>query len=319
MLAKHDALIWTRRVRGCLLGGALGDALGAPFEGHSTVTAQEIQAWIDADEPLTWTDDTALQLALATYLAELGHPDDFDEDQLALRFAHTWDAEPDRGYGANPPKIFRDVLAGSSWKQASVSSFDGAGSLGNGGAMRVAPVATLPLSAPEIAAIARRSAAITHAHPQGQDGAALVAVAARCAFTSADVHAQTHTVLAQCTDQLQTPEMRRALDAVSLSMRLAEPGEVARLTGSGIAAREAAPAAIAAFLRHPADPVAAIMFAIAMGGDTDTVAAMAGSLAGAYAGENSLPEKMLHRLERRHHIVHLADRLATRTWPRRSS
>ncbi|HEX6233047.1 MAG TPA: ADP-ribosylglycohydrolase family protein [Jiangellaceae bacterium] len=62
---------WRRRVRGCLLGGALGDALGAPFEGRPVVAPDELRAWVDSDRPLRWTDDTALQVALADYLAGL--------------------------------------------------------------------------------------------------------------------------------------------------------------------------------------------------------------------------------------------------------
>ncbi|HEX6233046.1 MAG TPA: ADP-ribosylglycohydrolase family protein [Jiangellaceae bacterium] len=86
------------------------------------------------------------------------------------------------------------------------------------------------------------------------------------------------------------------------------------MIGSGIAAHEAAPAAVAAYLHCPSDPVAAISFAVAMGGDTDTVAAMAGSLAGAASGEGSLPERLLRRLEQRERLTHVADALADRTY-----
>ncbi|MFW6091531.1 MAG: ADP-ribosylglycohydrolase family protein, partial [Actinomycetota bacterium] len=56
---------WRDRVRGCLLGGALGDALGAPFEGVRAVDGTDWERLITSARPLAWTDDTALQLALA--------------------------------------------------------------------------------------------------------------------------------------------------------------------------------------------------------------------------------------------------------------
>lgn len=311
--------IWRRRVRGCLLGGALGDALGAPFEGAPVVRVGDVQAWADSDELLRWTDDTALQLALAGYLAHLEHPADFDDDHLAQSFARTWNAEPYRGYGANPPQIFRTVLAGGSWRQAALSSFGGTGSLGNGGAMRAAPIGALPLNRSQVAELARRQAAITHAHVLGLDGSALIAVAAHSAFSTTGAEEGPHSILASCAAEMATPTFRNAIEVVANTVEFSDPVEVAQLTGSGIAAHEAAPAALTAFLHHPTDPVAAIIFAIAMGNDTDTVAAMAGSLAGALAGDQRLPERLVRRVERRDHITQIADALADRTYTWRSA
>jgi poly(ADP-ribose) glycohydrolase ARH3 len=309
--------VWQGRVRGCLLGGAVGDALGAPFEGWPTVAGREVDRWAASDRRLSWTDDTALQLALAGYLAELESPTDFDEDRLAREFARVWHDEPWRGYGANPPTIFRTVLSGGDWRAAARSSFGGRGSLGNGGAMRAAPIGVLPADPDLLAAIARRSAAITHAHPVGQDGAVLIALAAQAVLVrrgdgrTVDPAGLIDTV----ASYLETPELRRAVDMVRETLDVAAPRAVGRAIGTGITAHEAAPAALSAFLHHPADPMAAVRFAITMGGDTDTIAAMAGSLAGAASGATSWPPAVLDRLERRDHIEQVAQALADRTYP----
>ncbi len=95
----------------------------------------------------------------------------------------------------------------------------------------------------------------------------------------------------------------------------ADVDTVARQLGHGISAVEAVPAAIAAFLGAPDDPRAVVVRAVCMGGDTDTIAAMAGAVAGAHAGASALPEDALARLEGRAELVRLADALADLTPP----
>ncbi|WP_194288500.1 ADP-ribosylglycohydrolase family protein, partial [Ornithinicoccus halotolerans] len=129
---------WTDRVTGCLLGGALGDAVGRPFEGSAPVPAPAVKEVLAGGE-LTWTDDTVMMLTLAEHLAGLPSWQAFDEGALARAHARAWQAEPWRGYGASPPAIFRTVLAGADWEAAAAGLFGGDGSLGNGAAMRAAP------------------------------------------------------------------------------------------------------------------------------------------------------------------------------------
>ena len=312
LTVRHTGASWRSRLRGCLLAGALGDAVGRPFEGRWAVSDREVGAVIEAG-PLTWTDDTALLLALAEYLAGLDDGRDLDDEDLARRFAEAWRAEPDRGYGANPPRIFATVLSGGDWRSAARRAFAGAGSLGNGGAMRVAPVGALPMPPAEVAEVARRTAAITHAHPDGQDGAALIAVAVQaCLHTDPD-GLDPAALLSTVVVELRSPTLVAATRAVAATLDADEPAAVARRTGTGITAAEAAPAALSAFLHHPTDPLAAIRFAVAMGGDTDTIATMAGCLAGALVGEPGLAPDPLHRLEEADRIRGVADALAART------
>lgn len=129
------------RAHGVLVGLALGDALGAPFEGHETVADADIRSWCDADEPLRWTDDTHMALTLARHLIDdptLTHP-----DGLGTAFADAYAAEPWRGYGSGPPQVFSMVDDGLSFEAAASSLFGGTGSFGNGAAMRVAPIGLL--------------------------------------------------------------------------------------------------------------------------------------------------------------------------------
>jgi poly(ADP-ribose) glycohydrolase ARH3 len=133
------------RARGTLLGLGLGDALGAPFEGRSRVSREQVVAWRDAHEPLRWTDDTHMALTLANHL--LADPDLVDPDALGATFARAYAAEPWRGYGSGPPQVFALVERGLRFEEAAGSLFGGSGSFGNGAAMRVAPVGLLAVAA----------------------------------------------------------------------------------------------------------------------------------------------------------------------------
>lgn len=309
-----DAAAWADRVCGCLLGGALGDALGAPFEGWPEVTAEQIERQVTAARSLTWTDDTALQLATAGYLATLEDWRAFDDDEHARALADAWAEAPDRGYGSNPPYVFRTVLAGGDWRAAACEAFGGAGSLGNGGAMRAAPLGTVPADTAVVAQLARRTAAVTHAHAVGKDGSVVIALVARTVLASPPGSLPPAGELVDgCLPHLETPEVRRAVGAVPDTLALEDPVAVGTVTGTGVAAHEAVAAALSAFLHHPREPLAAVRFAVRMGGDTDTIAAMAGSLGGAACGAEALPGDLLDRLESRAQIERVAADLATRS------
>lgn len=311
-----DPATWRDRIRGCLLGGALGDAIGAPFEGWATVDAEPLDRHLASSTALTWTDDTALQVATAEYLADLEASSSFDDDTHARALAAAWERDPERGYGPNPPYLFRTVLSGGDWRAAAMESFGGTGSLGNGGAMRAAPVGALTADIGVVARLARRMAAVTHAHPVGQDGAALIAVATSLALrVPPGDTVDGEGLVAHCLSELDTPTVRETVALVPGTIGSHGPEETARLTGNGVAAHEAVSASLAAFLHHPGDAVAAIRFAVRMGGDVDTIAAMAGSIAGAATGAGSLPDGLLRRLEGRADIERVADRLAERTPP----
>ncbi|WP_194288637.1 ADP-ribosylglycohydrolase family protein [Ornithinicoccus halotolerans] len=184
-------------------------------------------------------------------------------------------------------------------------------------------LASPPATGPLLARLARRAARVTHTHQQGLDGAAAIAVAThRCLREPAATPPQrpgaaepawAAALLGDVAVQLRSVRMREAVQAVADTLALDDPVRVAAVTSTGITAAEAVPAALAAFLHHPADPVAAISFAVRMGGDTDTIATMAGALAGARAGAAALPDDMVGRLEAADRIRGLGAALASTT------
>lgn len=297
------------RCRGCLLGVALGDALGAAFEGAPRVEPGQFQRWADADEVLRWTDDTHMTIALAGSLLECGG---LEEDHLAWRFAEAFRDEPWRGYGAGPPRIFAAMEDGRDWHEAARELFGGDGSFGNGGAMRVGPVGlACHRDLDTVADIARRSAAITHAHELGQQAAALQATAVARLVSGAGVSdwAGPEWFVGELRAAAPAAEFQERLDVLG-ALASASPDEVVAAVGNGITGMEAVPAALAAFFAFPGSFADAVGRAVVLGGDTDTIASMAGALSGAFLGAAAIPERWTARLEAADELSSLADRLA---------
>ncbi|MBY0396265.1 MAG: ADP-ribosylglycohydrolase family protein, partial [Thermoleophilia bacterium] len=174
--ADHDERM--RRVRLAVDGLSVGDAFGGRFFNPPDETRALPTA------PWPYSDDTEMALAIASVLNRRGR---IEPDELALDFARRYQADPYRGYGLTVRRVLEAIAEGIPWSRAAVLVYGGLGSLGNGGAMRAAPIGAYFADDDAAAAEhARASASTTHAHPEGQAGAIAVAVAAAWASRRAD-------------------------------------------------------------------------------------------------------------------------------------
>lgn len=300
------------RFAGCLLGLAVGDALGAPYEGltHADIffrfgSVEELVKNPSGDT-LFYTDDTEMMIGVAEALAEVGR---IDEPRLCRAFVENY--HPERGYGQGARRVIEAMAAGKDYGTLAANIFPG-GSFGNGAAMRVAPVGLLFADHPdELWEQARLSALPTHTHPLGIEGAQLLAFATALALhtTTFDRKQFWRELLARAT----TEEFRWHL---SIASKL-KPSDSLSGLGSTLHAHRSVVTAIACFSATPGDFEAVMSRAIGLGDDTDTVAAMAGSLVGAFAGVNAIPPDLLDKLEDgpakgRAHIQSLAEQLHAR-------
>ena len=292
------------RARGALLGTFTGDALGMPFEGAAPAAIPERLEMLDVGRGRgAYTDDTQMAIALAESLLVHGG---IDEEALGRAFADAYD--PDRGYGAGTTEVLRLVRAGVHPCEAASSALGGKGSLGNGAAMRIAPVAVLyARESRALVEAARASARVTHAHPLGVDAALVQAAAIAAALRGDD---PLHAGLEATT----TPALQERLAmADRLTEAGPEPAEVAALLGNGFVGYESVPTAVYAAAAHRSFEDA-VTFAVRCGGDADTIGAMAGAIAGARTGAAAIPARWLDALEQgpkgRAHVEALADRLA---------
>lgn len=293
------------RSRGALLGTFVGDALGMPFEGASPSAIPAQPEMVDARLGRgTYTDDTEMMIVLAESLVEDG---EVVAELLARRFLERHD--PQRGYGSGTLRVFAHWRDGVAVHSAAALLFGGRGSLGNGAAMRIAPIGVRFWPDPQhLIEQACRSATVTHAHRLGVDGAVAQAAAVGAAMRGEDV-------VTVASAAAETDEMRRQLDTVGnlLAGPPTGPTTVADLLGNTAAAPRSVPAAIYAAC-HVDDFREAVSFAVRCGGDTDTIGAMAGAIAGARHGYSAIPSVWLDSLEDgtygRSHVERLADRLA---------
>jgi poly(ADP-ribose) glycohydrolase ARH3 len=295
------------RFRGSLLGLAVGDALGGRFEARS---ADHIRArfptvthLIDYPQDELWyTDDTQMAIGVAETLAEHG---EIVEEHLCKAFVANY--VPSRGYGRGARAVLDAMEDGRDYRQVAAEHFPG-GSYGNGAAMRVAPVGLLFRDAPEqLWEQARLSARPTHLHPLGIEGAQLLALAVSLC-TRAE-HFDRAAFFTELVAASRSEEFRGKLTVAS---ELQSVDELAQL-GNGIEALESVVTAIASFALSPESYADSIAHVILLGGDTDTLAAMAGALSGAYLGAKGLPQRLVGLLEDspkgRRYLVELADRL----------
>ncbi|WP_418959105.1 ADP-ribosylglycohydrolase family protein [Streptomyces tritici] len=279
-----------RSIQGLSLGDAFGERWFPLFREPVRAAAEIRSRTLPAEPDWHWTDDTAMALAVLRVLDEHG---EIDQDRLAACFALAHDADAGRGYGHGMHVLLPALLpAPGDWRTLAPTLFEG-GSLGNGAAMRVAPLgAWFAADLDLVARQARLSAEVTHAHPEGVAGAVAVAVAAALSVRG-------ELGLARLAALTPEGEVRDGL------LRAAEvpfdtaPWRAADLLGNGqrIRAADTVPFAVWTAVRHAGDLVEAL-WATAEGlGDVDTTCAITGGIVGAATGVDRVPAAWLRRRE----------------------
>lgn len=290
---------------GSILGLALGDAFGAPYEGGPV----ERLLWRMIGRTRghrRWTDDTQMTIDVIESLMHCGK---LDQDDLARRFARSY--RWSRGYGPGAARVLKRIRRGEPWNAAS-RAFYKDGSYGNGGAMRAAPIGLFFAAGGEdaVAEAAEAAAMITHAHPLGREGAVLVALA----VGSASCGSPAHDILPHLCKAAQSPKFAGKLTLARdwlAADHQPTAEEVAKQLGNGVAATESCVTAIYLSLRFTERPFDAVLdVASDIGGDVDTIAAMAGGIWGALRGEEALPEQMLQQVEAHYKLKRLAEGFA---------
>jgi ADP-ribosylglycohydrolase len=294
--ADHAA----RMERVCLAldGLSVGDAFGERFFSISAALILAVEQRALPGPPWPYTDDTVMALSIAAVLDECGR---IDQEALAQSFARRYVGNPRRGYGATAHQILSDIARGIPWRQASSEAFDGEGSMGNGGAMRVAPVgAYFADDLPIVVAEARASAEVTHGHREGQAGAIAVAVAAAWAWQTRGQSGRQGKELLEAAVRLTPAGETRAglLRALTMPFRAEVRRAVEELgNGSRVTAPDTVPFALWCAARHLDDYETALWTTVSGAGDIDTNCAIVGGVLALANGPKSIPEDWLRARE----------------------
>lgn len=294
------------RQRGCLIGLAVGDALGAAVEFKSPGSFEPVTCFRAGGPhrlgPGEWTDDTSMALALADSIGQ----GDWDLDDQARRYVSWW---RDGKYSVNG-RCFdignTTVDALSRFQQhedAKASGSPSSRASGNGSIMRLAPVPIrfadhFPDQVEQLAQLAAESSLPTHASPQCLSACRYFAI-----VLAGLIHGlERDEVLSPTWEPLQKLRAREPLhpevDAVaSGSFRDLKPPAI---KGSGYVVKSLE-AALWAF-RDAQDFREAVLKAVNLGDDADTTGAVCGQLAGAFWGESGIPESWLEGLAKREMI-----------------
>lgn len=299
-MTAHD------RKRGCLLGLAVGDALGAAVEFSSPGSFEPVTGYRGGGPhglaPGEWTDDTSMALALADSIATVG----WDLNDQAERYVAWWRTGR---YSVNGrcfdigTTVSTALLSFEEGRDAYTSGPRSDRSSGNGSIMRLAPVpvryaALFPERIEELARLAAESSLPTHGSEQCLSACryfALVLAALVAGKDRAEVLAPDWPPL----ERLRTASpLHPAVEEVVMgSFRYREPPQI---RGSGYVV-QSLEAALWAF--HAADSFReAVLAAVNLGEDADTTGAVCGQLAGAYWGESGIAREWLEGLARREMI-----------------
>ena len=156
----------------------------------------------------------------------------------------------------------------------------------------------------------RAATVVTHAHPAGQDGAVVIALTAALVCSDASVP----EIFKRLRLHIQTIDIQNRL-AIAEKLLNAEhpvaPKQAAKELGNGIRAKDSCVTAVYIGIALREAPFSKLLTYIReVGGDTDTIGAMAGAIWGAVCGYGQLPEDLLQQLEQRRYLEELARRFA---------
>lgn len=234
----------------------------------------------------------------------------FVGEHMVQTFMRNYEAKPWRGYGPGSPKIFSMMRTGEPGDKAPSKLYKG-GSFGNGAAMRVAPIGLLySTNLAKLRKITCKSSVITHTYELGREGAALQAYAVALAVNAQlDKEVDQEAFTAQLYIYAQHSLYRQKIASTKDLLSEQDRANVISVLGNDIEAFRPVPTAIYCFLKRSKSYTDAVLYAISLEGDTDTIASMARAISGAYLSVDAIPERWKERLENRPYIEALAEKL----------
>lgn len=285
------------RFIGSILGLAIGDAMGMPFEGW--YPDQIERCWKDKVfqpashrglGPGQYTDDTLMAIC---HLKSLIHSGEMNPEDTARKFTEWFDSGNLRGIGRSTLISMRRLKQGRSWQESGAT---GEFAAGNGGAMRIAPLGLFYHNdIPLLKEAVRQAVVITHSNEEAVAGATAVAyMVAKAAKGDLDPDTAVSETREFVGDSAVSKNLAKA---ETLLRNNTKPREAMEILGTSGYVVETVASAAFCFLYTPLDFKSAVVNAVLGGLDADTTAAVAGAMSGAFNGRGEIPQDWINGLE----------------------
>ena len=329
-MIKNMKIDYLDKFNGSLLGVAIGDTLGMPFEGQLREVIHS--QFRDFDELVqnkkglfkTYTDDTQLTLHTAQAILE----GDGLRHESYIREYIKWLGDPPIGPGYGCISSIRKLKYGISWEEAASNSG------GNGTVMRIAPIGLFynkDLRSLKVAA--KASSEITHSHPAALAGAIIIARAIAYLIDkgpksrfSVDEFFETIISSISGSSEKIWEEFIKILTKLKSNLNLSIESGLIKFSQAGVKSPyfiedymgksfvhpysiSTVVCSIFIFLKNLNSFKECIYALATAGGDTDTVGAIGGSLAGAYFGFNNIPINLVKLVKKYKSILKISELL----------
>lgn len=297
-----------RYAKRALDGVALGDCFGQSFFMADEIARQRIKKREISNNPWYFTDDTVMAIGIYRILEKYG---EIDQDALARAFAENYALDWHRGYGGTAHSILRSIGEGQDWRDVASGAFDGMGSMGNGAAMRVAPVgAYFADDLDKVLYHARASAEVTHAHMEGIVGAMAAAVASALLLNKkqGSYLGEGAVFLRDVADKLPDSDTKYKILSAASVPKESSIDFVVSVLGNGIrlTAQDTVPLCLWCAAYFYTSLEEALWMAVSALGDRDTICAIVGGMVSLYADE--LPQQWVSYVERPETSVFMRDK-----------
>jgi ADP-ribosyl-[dinitrogen reductase] hydrolase len=309
------------KVRGAIVGVAIGDALGMPVESLKPKTIKKYFKRIETyrtPNPKTkcfhklkrgqWTDDTQLTLAIGESIAD---KKSIDYEDIADKHVDMF-LNGKRGWGGATKNGIRKILNGGNWWNSGDLN-----AAGNGPPMKIAPIGVLYglkiINKIEMITACTNISKMTHGDPRAIVGAILQCMLIRAALIGGTASLKGEMISLQdnaeyLEDNFSDECLSRKFHNIIYIPRMSNK-KIRDFFGVGPFINESLPFAYAMVYKYINNPGKCLEYIVNQGGDADTTGAIAGSLLGAAHGYSKFPLKWRRGLEGRTRLIKLADNL----------
>jgi len=298
------------KVIGVVLGGLIGDVLGSSVEGWEIEKLKKqypnklrdfipgVPMGVREVRYGCYTDDTNASLALASSLVENSG---LIPKHVAESYGKFWKRKPERGCPRSAQIVMQSVLDGMDYKKAGTLLFKD-GSFANGGVMRISPVGLAYRNATDeqIHNAVVSALLSTHVHPQSIDAAYLQVKGISFLLKEENKGITADAFLGKVLEWSRNDEMKNQLQKlIILFVNKSDDETFIRVIGEQFQLKsiDAYPSVLWAFVHNMNDPEECIIHAVNLGGDTDTIGSIAGSLCAAYNGCDWIPKRWWDNIE----------------------